>query len=140
MNHDANSKESKWSLLVYRRGQHTKRGFVVPDQGVLKLGRSSSADVVLDDPRVSRIHAEICSDGSWLRATDLGSSNGIRFGDTTAGMGLLGHDDWLEIGPFRIQVAHSEIADTSIIDPDSTQAEIQLLPPVVDQRLPRTLR
>lgn len=126
MNIDDGSRESKWSLLVYRRGQHTKRGFIVPDRGAIQLGRSSSADVVLDDPRVSRLHAELRSDGGWLRVTDLGSANGIRFGDSVAGTVLLGHDDWIDIGPFRIQVAHSEVAETSVMPTDSTQAEILL--------------
>ena len=41
------------------------------------LGRSRQCDVVLDDPNVSRQHAEIRPrGGSWV-LTDLGSTNGI---------------------------------------------------------------
>jgi pSer/pThr/pTyr-binding forkhead associated (FHA) protein len=40
------------------------------------LGRSSKCDVVLDDPNVSREHAELRPrGGSWV-LTDLGSTNG----------------------------------------------------------------
>ena len=42
------------------------------------LGRSRDADVVLDDPNVSRHHAEVRpSGGSWI-VNDLGSTNGIK--------------------------------------------------------------
>jgi hypothetical protein len=42
------------------------------------LGRSRECDVVLDDPNVSRRHAELrYADGRWAVA-DLGSTNGVR--------------------------------------------------------------
>ncbi|WP_254668954.1 FHA domain-containing protein [Brevibacterium sp. CS2] len=41
------------------------------------FGRSSSsADIVLDDPGVSRRHFEIAVSGDQATATDLGSTNG----------------------------------------------------------------
>ena len=44
----------------------------------LVLGRSREADIVLDDPNVSRRHAELRSeDGRWTIA-DLGSTNGVK--------------------------------------------------------------
>jgi Protein of unknown function (DUF3662)/FHA domain len=42
------------------------------------LGRSREADVVIDDPNVSRRHAEVRpSGGSWI-VRDLGSTNGVK--------------------------------------------------------------
>ncbi|WP_028057354.1 FhaA domain-containing protein [Candidatus Solirubrobacter pratensis] len=42
------------------------------------LGRSRDCDVVLDDPNVSRHHAEVRpSGGSWI-VNDLGSTNGVK--------------------------------------------------------------
>ena len=38
--------------------------------------RSSSADIVIDDPGVSRRHFEVTVDGSHAQASDLGSTNG----------------------------------------------------------------
>lgn len=53
-----------------------KRLLVGP--GGVTLGRSRQCDVVLDDPNVSRQHAEIRPrGGSWV-LTDLGSTNGSR--------------------------------------------------------------
>jgi Protein of unknown function (DUF3662)/FHA domain len=51
------------------------RRLVVGSEGV-KLGRSRKCDVVVDDPNVSREHAELRPrGGSWV-LTDLGSTNG----------------------------------------------------------------
>src|SRR5918992_1383263 len=42
------------------------------------LGRSRDADIVVDDPNVSRKHAEVRpSGGSWI-VRDLGSTNGVK--------------------------------------------------------------
>ncbi len=41
------------------------------------LGRSSEADVQIEDPNVSRRHAEIVQEGSTYWVVDLGSTNGI---------------------------------------------------------------
>ncbi|HYA08361.1 MAG TPA: DUF3662 and FHA domain-containing protein [Gaiellaceae bacterium] len=41
------------------------------------LGRSRDADVRIDDPNVSRRHAEIVQEGSVFWLVDLGSTNGI---------------------------------------------------------------
>lgn len=46
-------------------------------QGSTIFGRSSSsADIVIDDPGVSRRHFEVTVDGSHAQASDLGSTNG----------------------------------------------------------------
>jgi len=46
--------------------------------GGATLGRSRDADIVLEDPNVSRVHAEVRpSGGSWI-VRDLGSTNGVK--------------------------------------------------------------
>ena len=42
------------------------------------LGRSREADIVVDDPNVSRKHAELRRDDSGWQIVDLGSTNGIK--------------------------------------------------------------
>ncbi len=44
----------------------------------LVLGRSREADLVLDDPNVSRRHAELRRDGGDWTILDLGSTNGVK--------------------------------------------------------------
>ena len=43
------------------------------------LGRSRDADVQIEDPNVSRRHAEIVQEGSTYWLVDLGSTNGSRW-------------------------------------------------------------
>jgi pSer/pThr/pTyr-binding forkhead associated (FHA) protein len=50
--------------------------FPLPESGAMTVGRTSSAAVVIDQPTVSRIHAEInCVDGVFS-IHDKGSYNG----------------------------------------------------------------
>ena len=76
---------------------------VVGPAGVT-LGRSRQCDVVLDDPNVSREHAEIRPrGGSWV-LTDLGSTNGSRLnGRRLEGPEVLKPGDQIELGTSRIQ-------------------------------------
>lgn len=63
------------------------------------LGRSRDCDVVLEDPNVSRHHAEVRpSGGSWT-VRDLGSTNGIRVnGRRVDGPRSLKHGDTIGVG------------------------------------------
>jgi S-DNA-T family DNA segregation ATPase FtsK/SpoIIIE len=45
-------------------------------RGVQVIGRDAEADVVLDDPDVSRQHVELCVDTRGVSVRDLGSTNG----------------------------------------------------------------
>jgi hypothetical protein len=67
------------------------------------LGRSRDADIVLDDPNVSRHHAEIRpSGGSWI-VNDLGSTNGVKVnGRRVSGPQSLKRGDEIELGTSRV--------------------------------------
>jgi hypothetical protein len=67
------------------------------------LGRSRDCDVVLDDPNVSRHHAEVRpSGGSWI-VNDLGSTNGIKVnGRRVSGPQSLKPGDEVELGTSRV--------------------------------------
>jgi hypothetical protein len=71
---------------------------VVGPAGVV-IGRSRQSDVVVDDPNVSRQHAEIRPrGGSWV-LTDLGSTNGsVLNGRRIDGAEVLKPGDQIEIG------------------------------------------
>jgi hypothetical protein len=78
------------------------RTIVVGPAGAV-LGRSRDSDVVLDDPNVSRHHAEVRpSGGSWI-VNDLGSTNGIKVnGRRVRGPESLKPGDEIELGTSRV--------------------------------------
>jgi hypothetical protein len=67
------------------------------------LGRSRDADITIDDPNVSRRHAEVRpSGGSWI-VNDLGSTNGIKVnGRRVRGPQSLKQGDVIELGTSRV--------------------------------------
>jgi Protein of unknown function (DUF3662)/FHA domain len=74
------------------------RRVLVPPPGAV-LGRSRECDIVLEDPGVSRRHAEIRpTEDDWVLA-DLGSTNGVRVnGRTLRGKHALQLGDRIELG------------------------------------------
>jgi hypothetical protein len=67
------------------------------------LGRSRQCDMMLDDPNVSRTHAEVRPrGGSWV-LTDLGSTNGSRVnGRQIDGSEVLKPGDTIELGTSQV--------------------------------------
>jgi hypothetical protein len=67
------------------------------------LGRSREADVIVEDPNVSRRHAEVRpSGGSWT-VRDLGSTNGVKVnGRRIQGPQSLKRGDVIELGTARV--------------------------------------
>jgi hypothetical protein len=76
---------------------------LVVGPGGVTLGRSRQCDVMLDDPNVSRTHAEIRPrGGSWV-LNDLGSTNGSRLnGRKLDGSEVLKPGDEIELGTSRL--------------------------------------
>lgn len=66
------------------------------------IGRSRECDLVLDDPNVSRRHAELRrEDGAWA-VRDLGSTNGIKLNGQRSRGGLLNPGDEITLGLSRL--------------------------------------
>jgi ABC-type multidrug transport system ATPase subunit/ABC-type multidrug transport system permease subunit len=68
----------------------------------LTLGRDASNDVVLDDPNVSRFHAEVVRDGEQVALQDLGSRNGTRVDGEPVRRAVLAAGSEIGIGPYRL--------------------------------------
>ena len=90
--------------LVIREGDGA--GSEHPLEGEVVLGRErGSADLVLDDPGVSRRHAAIRSEGGRITVTDLGSSNGTYAnGERITGAVELADGDEVQVGGTVISV------------------------------------
>ena len=66
------------------------------------IGRSRDCDVTLDDPNVSRRHAELRREGgSWVVA-DLGSTNGVKINGHRVAEGALSPGDEITLGLERL--------------------------------------
>ena len=77
--------ESKLPEILVTAGPLAGKRFAMPAKGGLRLGRSSSCEIAVPDPALSRNHClfEMC-DGE-VRVTDLASANGTLVNDVPIG-------------------------------------------------------
>lgn len=72
---------------------------VVPiTQSVLKIGRNSENNVILNDPSISRFHAEIRPQNGSFYVVDLGSKNGTIVNGERTKERKLAHGDRIQLG------------------------------------------
>lgn len=84
---------------------------------VTTVGRGRSVDISLDDPSVSRLHAELVRRGEHVYVSDLGlSTNGTRVNGRPIGRRLLEEGDVLSFGACRtrVQGLASELVDDTV--------------------------
>jgi ABC-type multidrug transport system ATPase subunit/ABC-type multidrug transport system permease subunit len=100
-------------VLRFLSGEETRLGGPSPPtsvtevvqltKGHLTLGRDRSNDVVLQDPNVSRFHAEVARlEGDRVAIRDLGSRNGTRVNGELIRTALLEPGSEVGIGPYRL--------------------------------------
>jgi hypothetical protein len=78
------------------------RSAVLGTKGAV-IGRSREADVTIDDPNISRQHAEVRPSGANWTVRDLGSTNGVKVnGRRIGGAQSLKAGDVIELGTTRI--------------------------------------
>jgi two-component system response regulator AtoC len=93
-------REARVSLVFYFR-EGAK--IVVPGPQPLVVGRSFPADIVVDDPSVSRTHARffVAPDGGVV-FEDLGSTNGTRLNGAPAPRGRIAPGDEVRVGDVSV--------------------------------------
>ena len=104
---------------------------------VTTVGRGRGVDVGLDDPSVSRLHAELIRRGTFVYVSDLGlSANGTRVNGRPVGRRVLAEGDVVTFGLARCRVGGLAPADDLLDDtvevrrvaaPDLTRREIEVL-------------
>jgi FHA domain len=79
---------------------------VIPLRGeVTTVGRGRGADIRLDDPSVSRLHAELVRRGPYVYVVDLGlSRNGTRVNGRPVARRVLDNGDVLSFGAARCRI------------------------------------
>ena len=93
---EAPRQEATRALLV----SEDKRTVVSGDPFV--IGRSRDCDLVLDDPNVSRRHAELRRENGGWAVHDLGSTNGIKLNGRRSRGGRLSPGDEITLGLSRL--------------------------------------
>lgn len=74
----------------------------------ITMGRSTSNQVVIDDPNASRIHAELFSrDGQWW-IVDLGSTNGTLVNESTIKEHRLAPGDRIKVGGTELEYQQAD--------------------------------
>jgi ABC-type multidrug transport system ATPase subunit len=81
------------------------------EKTLLSIGRDASNDIVLDNPTVSRYHAQIERVGQRYRVTDLRSANGTFVNDQRIEEDVwLQPEDTIRIGPHRFVMGQDALA------------------------------
>jgi hypothetical protein len=95
-------------------------GEVVPLRDVVTtVGRGQGVDIRLDDPSVSRLHAELVRRGPYVYVADLGlSRNGTRVNGRPVARRVLDEGDVLSFGAARCRIGG--------VPPEETSAEARL--------------
>ena len=105
-------------------------------QDVTTVGRGTGVDICLEEPSVSRLHAELVRRGSHVYVADLGlSANGTRVNGRPVGRRVLLEGDVLSFGSARTRVCglapSLESEDTMelrrVSAPDLTRRELEVL-------------
>jgi hypothetical protein len=71
--------------------------------GVMSIGRLSTADIVLADQNVSRQHAELHPVGDTYQLVDLGSTNGCKVNGQRIERQVLVDGDEITLGPIKLR-------------------------------------
>ena len=87
---------------------------------VTTVGRGAGIDIALDDPTVSRLHAEIIRRGPHFYVCDLGlSANGTRVNGRPVGRRVLEQGDVLSFGAARMRAG-------GLVDPEAALDTVEL--------------
>ena len=103
---------------------------------VTTIGRGAGIDIALDDPTVSRLHAEIVRRGPHFYVCDLGlSANGTRVNGRPVGRRVLEQGDVLSFGAARmragglvdVEAALDTVELRRVSAPELTRREVEVL-------------
>src|SRR5205807_3934726 len=76
------------------------------------IGRSNQADIVLDEPSLSRLHARVSMTRDGVAVVeDLGSTNGIFLNGTQRRSGNLPIGDRVRLGSVELELAEMEAVE-----------------------------
>jgi serine/threonine-protein kinase len=103
----------RWDMIVVG-GPDMGRTFYVEDGQTVTIGRSSDADIVLDDVKLSRIHCSISVKEGFAVLKDENSRNGTFVNKKKIDSVPLKTGDHIFVGKSVLQAEAVDISDTSI--------------------------
>lgn len=94
-------------LVIHHADRHSQV-LELAGERPLSIGRAKSSDLVLDDPSVSRLHGvvRLNPEGRW-EIIDRSNANGIRINGRSTKEAVLGSNDEVSIGAFRLRFEDS---------------------------------
>src|SRR5580698_4908769 len=132
------------TVVIWKRGVYVDTPFLrIEESGevfplrdvVTTVGRGQGADIRLDDPSVSRLHAELIRRGPYVYVVDLGlSRNGTRANGRPVARRVLDEGDVLSFGAARGRIggippeeiaADAELRRSAV--PELTRRELDVL-------------
>ncbi len=92
-------------LILSRNGKKLKE-VAIRERKVL-MGRSDFADIVIQDPFVSKLHATILAYSDALVLLDLNSVNGITVNSVRVSSTILRSNDVISLGSYRLKIENA---------------------------------
>lgn len=121
-------------FIVYDRAHELAR---VPWQGErLVIGRRSDADIRVNEPTMSGLHAEIVPTDSGLRVRDLNSLNGTQLNGLRISDSAIGPGDQIQIGRARIVLSRKGQTPSRPLEPSRAQSPVKAQPGSADSVFP----
>lgn len=108
-------------------------------QTVVKLGRNAENQVVLNDPSISRFHAEIRAMNGDFYVHDIGSKNGILVNGERVAERKLSHGDQIQLGSNPAQAVLFALSDLDEAAIDSLNRAREAIPSKVSSHHLRML-
>jgi hypothetical protein len=110
------------------QGKNGEQHFAFATKQV-RVGRSSSNDLVIYDPAASRAHFEIVEEGDGHTLRDLGSSNGTKVNDRVAIEVRLRDGDRITVGKMHFEF-HRAAAKGEARPPDKVKSQKEIGAPI----------
>ena len=107
--------EVRGGTLTVAKGKGSKSKLEIGPETVV-VGRNEACDLVLDDRKVSAVHAELVATERGVRVRDLGSRNGSFISDTRVGEVYLTKATFLTCGDTMLEFAPSGPEQVEVSD------------------------
>lgn len=114
----------EWKIVVVD-GPAKGEQFSIAEGKPLVIGRGSSSDTKISDPKISRVHCKLVLDGQRIHLSDAGSSGGTFVHGKRIDSAHLGAGDEFVLGDTRVSVSNG-LDDKTLV---SNRAATSSLPP-----------